>query len=63
MQLYTLTEVFIKLIKQDKDIDRKITSTDNVECNQYNIYKNKNICYTDNGLRDNCVVPINSKEE
>lgn len=49
----TVTEAFIKLIKKDN----------NIECTQYNIDKNKKICYDKNSFRESCVIPSNSKEE
>ena len=49
----TGAEAFIKLIKKDKDI----------EYTQYNIDKDKKICYTKDSFRESCVIPKNPKEE
>ena len=49
----TGAEAFIKLIKKDKDI----------EYAQYNIDKDKKICYTKDSFREDCVIPTNPKEE
>lgn len=49
----TGAEAFIKLIKKDK----------NIEYIQYNIDKNKKICYTKDSFREDCVIPKNPKEE
>lgn len=49
----TGAEAFIKLIKKDKDI----------EYTQYNIDKDKKICYTKDSFREDCVIPTNPKEE
>lgn len=49
----TGAEAFIKLIKKDNDI----------EYTQYNIDKDKKICYTKDSFREDCVIPTNPKEE
>lgn len=49
----TVTEAFVKLIKKDNDI----------EYTQYNIDKNKKMCYDKHSFRESCVIPKNSKEE
>ena len=49
----TGAEAFIKLIKKDKDI----------EYTQYNIDKDKKICYNKDSFREDCVIPTNPKEE
>lgn len=49
----TGAEAFIKLIKKDN----------NIEYTQYNIDKDKNVCYTKDSFREGCVIPKNPKEE
>lgn len=49
----TGAEAFIKLIKKDKYI----------EYTQYNIDKDKKMCYTKDSFRESCVIPTNPKEE
>ena len=49
----TGAEAFIKLIKKDNDI----------EYTQYNIDKDKKMCYTKDSFREDCVIPTNPKEE
>lgn len=62
----TGTDAFIKLIKNDKspDISRNDNIRENnIEYTQYNMYKNDEICYTEDSFRESCVIPINPKEE
>ena len=49
----TGAEAFIKLINKDKYI----------EYTQYNIDKDKKMCYTKDSFRESCVIPTNPKEE
>lgn len=49
----TGAEALVKMIKQ----------INKVECIQYNIDDNKNLCYTEISSRDSCVIPNCSEEE
>lgn len=55
----TGTDAFIKLIKKNKSKYENI----DIEYTQYNIDKDKKVCYTKDSFRESCVIPINPKEE
>lgn len=59
----TGTEAFVKLLKKDTQVPQTTRKNHIIECNQYNIDNDTNVCYTEPSFRDRCVVSKDSKED